>query len=602
MKSALLCYLKGSVAPGNPVVSGGMIMRMMLLTPLVLGLLLATAISGVLAASANADSSPRGDQEALAAFLEGFLAKFQPLYRAASLAWWQANVTGKDEDYKRRMEQEKLLDRLFSNRDDFARLRQWRTAGRVKDPLLQRQLELLYLAFLPKQVDTALLDRMTELANQVDQIFNTFRAEIGGKSHSENEIRKILRGSTQPAEVEAAWKAFHRVGRLVEPKLKELVKLRNQTARELGYANYHVLMLTTQEFEGRELLALFDRLDRDTRAIFKRLKGDVDLAMAKRFGLAVADLRPWHYQDLFFQEAPNIYPTDLDPFFQDRKIEELGRQFYSSIGLPVDDILARSDLYEKPGKCPHAFCTDIDRQGDVRTLQNLVSNERWTGTLLHELGHGVYAKYIDRRLPFLLRDSAHIFTTEAVAMFFGRQSKDAQWLQTNLGLKPTEVKPVAESAARMLQLEQILFSRWTQVMLRFEKSMYENPDQDLNQLWWRLKARYQLLSPDPARNEPDYAAKVHIVSVPVYYHNYMLGELFASMLYARVRADRALSATAPLSLTNDRSIGDFFRTKVFEPGASLSWRRLVKSATGSELSARAFAGQFIAKERPAERP
>ena len=208
MKSALLCYLKGSVAPGNPVVSGGMIMRMMLLTPLVLGLLLATAISGVLAASANADSSPRGDQEALAAFLEGFLAKFQPLYRAASLAWWQANVTGKDEDYKRRMEQEKLLDRLFSNRDDFARLRQWRTAGRIKDPLLQRQLELLYLAFLPKQVDTALLDRMTELANQVDQIFNTFRAEIGGKSHSENEIRKILRESTQPAEVEAAWKPF----------------------------------------------------------------------------------------------------------------------------------------------------------------------------------------------------------------------------------------------------------------------------------------------------------------------------------------------------------------------------------------------------------
>ena len=33
------------------------------------------------------------------------------------------------------------------------------------------------------------------------------------------------------------------------------------------------------------------------------------------------------------------------------------------------------------------------------------------------------------------------------------------------------------------------------------------------------------------RNAPDYASKIHIVSAPVYYHNYMMGELFASQVH-----------------------------------------------------------------------
>jgi oligoendopeptidase F len=73
--------------------------------------------------------------------------------------------------------------------------------------------------------------------------------------------------------------------------------------------------------------------------------------------------------------------------------------FYDGIGLNVDAILARSDLYEKPGKNQHAFSTDIDRSGDIRTLDNVRPDSYWMNTLLHELGHGVYSYYCDRNLP-----------------------------------------------------------------------------------------------------------------------------------------------------------------------------------------------------------
>ena len=66
-------------------------------------------------------------------------------------------------------------------------------------------------------------------------------------------------------------------------------------------------------------------------------------------------------------------------------------------------------------------------------------------------------------------------------------------------------------------------------MFRFEKSLYQNPEQDLQDLRWSLVEQYQLLH-RPANRETaaDWATKIHIATAPCYYHNYLLGELLAS--------------------------------------------------------------------------
>jgi peptidyl-dipeptidase A len=80
----------------------------------------------------------------------------------------------------------------------------------------------------------------------------------------------------------------------------------------------------------------------------------------------------------------------------------------------------------------------------------------------------------------------------------------------------------------------LVFSRWCQVMLRFEKELYSNPDQDLDDLWWRLVRRYQDLERPAEAPRGSWASKIHIVTVPVYYHNYMLGALYAAQLHASI--------------------------------------------------------------------
>jgi peptidyl-dipeptidase A len=153
-----------------------------------------------------------------------------------------------------------------------------------------------------------------------------------------------------------------------------------------------------------------------------------------------------------------------------------------------------------------------------------------------------------------------------------------------------------EAAAKSLRYHLLIFSRWCQVMLRFEKGMYEDPGQDLNKLWWDLVEKYQGLKRPEGRNAPDYASKVHIVSAPVYYHNYMMGELFASQVHHAIARDvyRNADPNAVVYVGN-KAVGEFMKKRVFAPGRTLSWNELTKHATGAPLNAKAFAADFQAK-------
>jgi peptidyl-dipeptidase A len=272
----------------------------------------------------------------------------------------------------------------------------------------------------------------------------------------------------------------------------------------------------------------------------------------------------------------------------------LAERFYAGIGLPVDAILAHSDLYEKEGKNPHAFSTHIDREGDVRVLCNLRNDEYWMETILHELGHGVYDKYLDYGTPWLLRTPAHAFTTEAMAMFFGRLSRNPAWMQQTLGLTDAQRAEIEKVSGKYMQLKQLIFARWDMVMYNFEKGLYAHPDQDLNKLWWDLVEKYQLLQRPPGRNEPDWAAKIHFSAAPCYYHNYMLGELLASQWHhTLVTKVLGLKSDQGVSYIGRQKVGEFLRDNVFHAGNLYPWNEMIRRSTGEPLTAKYFVDQFV---------
>jgi len=529
-------------------------------------------------------------------FVDAHVAKMRPLDKEAGIAWWDANTSGKDEDFQRKEVAQNKIDAALADPVVFREIKSIKESGKVSDKLLARQIDVLYLSYLEKQVDPLLLREMVAKANAVEKGFNVFRADVGGKKLTENDVRKILKESKSSGERQQVWEGSKRVGANVEKDLIRLARLRNQAAAQLDFTNYHQMMLHLNEQEQGQILKLFDELDALTREPFAKAKAEIDERLAASCGIKVAELRPWHYHDPFFQESPAVFGTDLDAIYKDADILKLCREFYTGIGLPIDDVLQRSDLFEKAGKSPHAFCTDIDREGDVRVLANIVPSERWMDTMLHELGHSIYSsKNIPVSVPYVLRNASHILTTEGVAMQMGRLAKNGVW-QEQMGIAskdPAERKKLSDAGARVLRNQLLIFSRWCQVMLRFEKGLYENPDQDLNKLWWDLVEKYQMVHRPDGRNAPDYASKIHIVGAPVYYHNYMMGELFASQLHHTI-AREVCGGKDPrtVAYVADKKVGEFMKTKVIAPGQVLSWNELTKFATGEELNPKAFAKDF----------
>lgn len=537
---------------------------------------------------------PNKKEKDLQLFVTNHVAKVQPIQKEAALASWNAAVTGDAAAYELAGELTLQIRRIYSNPDSFAFLKALRDSGDIRDRLLARQLDVLYHAYLANQIDPDLLGRIVRLSTEIEKNFSTFRGTLDGETVTDNEIKGILKEQTNRVVRRQAWEASKQVGRAVSTDLIRLVKLRNEAARALGFDNYHTLTLATGEQDVNDLDRLFDELYELTNEPFARLKAELDRNLASRYYINLEEMMPWDYHDPFFQETPMVYSLDLDVFYADRDIRELAETFFAGIGLPVASILARSDLYEKEGKNPHAFCTHIDREGDVRILCNLVNNETWMETLLHELGHGVYDLYLDPEVPYLLREPAHAFTTEAIAMLFGRLSRNPAWMQAMLKLSDAQTAEIAAVSDKYAQLKQLIFARWAMVMYAFEKQLYANPDQDLNALWWDLVEKYQLVQRPPRRNEPDWAAKIHFAIAPCYYHNYMLGELLASQLHHHL-------ATKVLRIRDDRDIsyvgkeraGRFLRKNVFEAGNVYHWNTMIERATGEPLSAKYFVEQFV---------
>ncbi len=533
-------------------------------------------------------------EAAFKSFADSLELQLKPLESQSALASFNAAVTGDTNEYNKNRNLNIQISKIYSDTTLFAQLKSFKASGQIKDSILSRELEVLYNAFLSSQVDPKLLEELINAQNALEQKYSTFRAVVDGKKMADNEIEKTLKTSTNSKELQKVWLASKQIGDSVAADVIALVKIRNKMAQKLGFSNYHEMSLRLSEQDPKLIEELFDELDTRTRGTFVALKTDMDEVLSKKYGVKPDALMPWHYQNRFFQEAPAIYEVNLDSYYANKDVVALSKAYYQGIGLDVTKILANSDLYEKEGKYQHAFCSHIDRSGDVRVVCNVRNNNQWMGTMLHELGHGVYDQNIDMSLPYFLRSPAHTFTTEAIAMIFGRLSSNPYWIRDNAGISNAEADSISKSVNKSLRLEQLVFSRWCQVMFRFEKAMYANPDQDLNKLWWDLAEKYQMIKKPEGRNNADWASKIHVALYPCYYHNYQLGELLASQLQAYINTNiLKTGATDVTSMSNNPAIGTYLLENVFKPGARYSWNEMIEKATGEKLTAIYYANQFV---------
>ena len=287
-----------------------------------------------------------------------------------------------------------------------------------------------------------------------------------------------------------------------------------------------------------------------------------------------------------FHRAPEIAGIDLDHYFEEEDLEDLTRRTFDALGLDVRGVISSSDLYEREGKNQHAFCARLGREYpyDVRVLANVRSDAYWMDAMLHEFGHAVYDRHVNPRLPYLLRTYAHANTTEAIALMMGALVDDPGWLRSVAGADRERLDQDSDKLAAHRRADKMILTRSVLVMYHFERALYADPDSaELNTVWWDLVERLLFVDRPPGRDEPDWAAVIHVAAAPVYFHNYLLGEL--------------ISAQLRNYLESHITQGPFYQNEVagrcllesfFGPGARENWRDTVLRATGEPLNPEHF--------------
>ena len=549
-------------------------------------------------------------QERADRFLDMVNAGFQALYRVESEAQWRA-ATDVTPVHDAASETAGKARAAFVGNPALIREAKALLEHRKElKPITVRQLEraLLNAAEGP-MTNPDLVARRIAAETQQASTLNGFVFRLDDKPITPNEIDNFLQTNRNLSARQAVWEASKQSGQALRPGLIKLRDLRNGVARELGYPDYFTLQVAAYGMKTDEMLKLQQEFMRELRPLYLQLYTWTKHELAKRYGQPVPKRIPAHWiNNRWAQNWTGIIEAaDLDRYFKDKTPEwivKVSEQFYTGLGfskLP-DTFWTKSDLYPvKPGesrkKNTHASCWHVDLQDDIRSLMSVEANSQWFETSHHELGHAYYfMSYTRQEVPPVLRIGANPAFHEAMGELIALASGQVPYLKS-LNILPADFK--ADETA--FQLNDALgnsvpFIFWSSgTMTHWEADIYArnlSPDQ-WNQRWWQYVRDFQGVEPPTERGEQycDPATKTHINDTPAYYYSYAIATVLKFQIHDHIARKILKQPPQNCNYANNREVGDFLR-RVMEKGGTEDWRKVLRDATGEDLSTRAMVEYF----------
>jgi peptidyl-dipeptidase A len=549
-------------------------------------------------------------QERADRFLKVADAGFQALYRVNSEAQWKA-VTDVTPEHDAASEATgKAYAAFIGNPALITEARELLTHEKELTELSVRELKqlLLYAAEGP-MTNPDLVARRVEAETKQASILNSFQFKLDGKPITANEIDNKLEKSTDLNERKAVWETSKQSGPALKPNLVTLRDLRNNVAREMQYPDYFALEVASYGMATDEMLKMLDDWMATLRPLYLQLHTWAKYKLAEKYHQPVPKKIPAHWiNNRWSQEWEGLVDAaNTDKYFEGRSGEwviKTAEQFYTGLGFsPLPKTFwERSDLYPLPAdskrkKNTHASCWHVDLENDIRSLQSIEPNSKWFQTAHHELGHGYYFKaYTRPEVPHILRTGAAPGFHEGVGELIALAASQVPYLQSR-GILPNDFK--ADKTAFLLDdalarsIPFIYFSAG--VMPHWEADVYAKnlPPNEWNARWWKYVGEMQGIEPPSARGEEfcDAATKTHINDTPAYYYNYAFATVFKFQLHDYIARKLLFQPPQSCNYADNKQVGQWLNS-ILRKGATQDWRKVLKQATGEDISTRAMAEYF----------
>ncbi len=557
------------------------------------------------AASAASPTQERADR-----FLALANSGYQALYRVNSEAQWLA-VTDVTPEHDAAAEATGKAYAAFNgNPAIISEARELLTHQKELTELTTRQLKQLLLnAAEGPMTNPDLVAKRVAAETKQASLMNGFQFKLNGQKTTANQIDDKLEKSTDLAERKAVWEASKEIGPALKDNLVVLRDLRNGVAKEMKYPDYFALEVAAYGMTTDEMLKMLENWMATLRPLYLQLHTWTKYKLAEKYHQPVPRKIPAHWiNNRWAQEWPGLVEAaNIDKYFEGRKPEwiiKTAEQFYTGLGfasLP-QSFWEKSDLYPVPPdskrkKNTHASCWHIDLENDIRSLQSIEPNARWFFTAHHELGHGYYFKaYTRPEVPYLLRLGAAPGFHEGVGELIALASSQVPYLQSR-GVLPLEFD--ADKTAFLLDdalarsIPFIYFS--CGVMPHWEADIYAHnlPPDQWNAGWWKYVSDFQGIEPPSPRSEEfcDAATKTHINDNPAYYYNYAFATVFKFQLHHYIALKILHQPPQSCNYADNKEVGAWLNN-ILKKGGTEDWRKVLKEATGEDISTRAMMDYF----------
>ena len=558
--------------------------------------------SGALAASPIQERADR--------FLKLADAGYQALYRVNSEAQWLAVTDVTPEHDSAAEATGKAYAAFNGNPALITEARELLLQEKELNELTVRELKQLLLnAAEGPMTNPDLVAKRVEAETKQASSLNSCEFKLNGKPITANQIDDKLEKSTDLNERKAVWEASKESGPALKPNLVKLRDLRNGVAKEMKYPDYFALEVASYGMTTDEMLKMLDDWRATVRPLYLQLHTWAKYKLAEKYHQPVPKKIPAHWiNNRWSQEWEGLVDAaNIDKHFEGRNAEwviKSAEQFYTGLGFsPLPKTFwERSDLYPLPPdskrkKNTHASCWHIDLENDIRSLQSIEPNAKWFQTAHHELGHGYYFKaYTRPEVPHLLRLGAAPGFHEGVGELIALAASQVPYLQSR-GVLPNDFK--ADKTAFLLDdalarsIPFIYFSAG--VMPHWEADVYAKnlPPNEWNARWWKYVGDMQGIEPPSPRGEEfcDAATKTHINDNPAYYYNYAFATVFKFQLHDYVARRILHQPPQSCNYADNKQIGTWLNS-ILKKGGTQDWRRVLKQATGEDISTRAMAEYF----------
>ncbi len=388
-----------------------------------------------------------------------------------------------------------------------------------------------------REENIPLQSELSVLAQQYGAISGKMTVKVGDQEYTLQQAMKFLENEDRNLREDVYRKVQERRMQDKEPLnnlFNELVKRRDQIARNAGFANfrdYKFVEMGRFDYTKEDCFRFHDSVKRHILPLVELIH------QYKKNKLGLSEYRPW---DLDAEPAGQLplrpFKTGAELLEKTMHCFKLLRPFFADC-LQTMKKMNRFDLESRIGKAPGGYNCPLAETGAPFIFMNAAGQMHDVTTMVHEGGHAVHS-FLSHHLELSAFKEYPMEIAEVASMAMELFSMENWEIYFE---NPADLR-----RAKIQQLERVItIFPWIATIDKFQHWVYENPKHDSDQRtenWFRIYNEFNSKTIDwtglDKYQKNIWQKQLHLFEVPFYYIEYGIAQLGAIGLWMQFKKNK----------------------------------------------------------------